>query len=103
MLTRAYSACILANIAFLYQGQQQILRFGGVSLLVRLIAHREDRKVVLHCVAALQNLTYKNSDCCFELLEQGVQASTTDYPLPPTHTHPPTQTHLTALALGARG
>jgi len=38
---------------------------------VRLIARREDRKVVLHCVAALQNLTYKNSNCCYELLEQG--------------------------------
>ena len=71
MLTRAYSACILANIAFLQQGQVEILHFGGVSQLVRLISRREDRKVVLHCVAALQNLTYKNSDCCFELLEQG--------------------------------
>ena len=76
VLTRAYSACILANIAFLQQGQLQILRNGGVPLLVRLISRREDRKVVLHCVAALQNLTYKNSDCCLELIEQGASHAT---------------------------
>ncbi|KAL3894235.1 MAG: hypothetical protein SGPRY_013864 [Prymnesium sp.] len=71
VLTRAYSACILANIAFLQQGQMEILGLGGVSMLVRIISRKEDRKVILHCVAALQNLTYKNADCCVELIDKG--------------------------------
>jgi len=70
-LVRAYTACILANIAFLEPGQVQVLRAGGVPPLVALIKAKEDKKVTLHSTAAIQNLTYKNTQCCQAVLEQG--------------------------------
>jgi len=70
-LVRAYTACILANIAFLEPGQQKVLDAGGVAPLVRLLKGKEDTKVTLHSTAAVQNLTYKNTACCSEVLEHG--------------------------------
>ena len=60
-LVRAYTACILANIAFLEPGQREVLDAGGVPPLVRLLKSKEDTKVTLHSTAAVQNLTYKNT------------------------------------------
>ena len=55
-LVRAYSACILANIAFLEPGQLAVLHAGGVAPLMRLIMQKkEDAKVTLHSTAAIQN------------------------------------------------
>ena len=68
---RAYTACILANIAFLEPGQHQVLNAGGVPPLVRLLKSKDDKKVTLHSTAAIQNLTYKNTQCCQAVLEQG--------------------------------
>lgn len=70
-LVRAYTACILANIAFLEPGQQTVLRAGGVAPLVKLLKSSDDKKVTLHSTAAIQNLTYKNTLCCQAVLEQG--------------------------------
>jgi len=70
-LVRAYTACILANIAFLEPGQQRVLEAGGVSPLVLMLKSKEDKKVTLHSTAAVQNLTYKNTSCCQEVLEEG--------------------------------
>ena len=68
---RAYTACILANIAFLEPGQQKVLEAGGVAPLVRMLKGKEDAKVTLHSTAAVQNLTYKNTACCSEVLDHG--------------------------------
>ena len=70
-LVRAYTACILANIAFLEPGQQKVLEAGGVPPLVAMLKSKEDKKVTLHSTAAVQNLTYKNTACCQEVLEEG--------------------------------
>jgi len=70
-LVRAYTACILANIAFLEPGQQKVLDAGGVPPLVAMLKAKEDKKVTLHSTAAVQNLTYKNTQCCQEVLEEG--------------------------------
>jgi hypothetical protein len=71
-LVRAYTACILANIAFLEPGQQKVLTAGGVAPLMRLLKQKkEDTKVTLHSTAAIQNLTYKNTACCSEVLDNG--------------------------------
>jgi len=70
-LVRAYTACILANIAFLEPGQHQVLKAGGVPPLVKLLKGKDDKKVTLHSTAAIQNLTYKNTQCCQAVLEQG--------------------------------
>lgn len=70
-LVRAYTACILANIAFLEPGQQRVLEAGGVQPLVAMLKSKEDKKVTLHSTAAVQNLTYKNTSCCQEVLEEG--------------------------------
>ena len=70
-LVRAYTACILANIAFLEPGQQKVLEAGGVAPLVRMLKGKEDAKVTLHSTAAVQNLTYKNTACCSEVLDHG--------------------------------
>ena len=70
-LVRAYTACILANIAFLEPGQQKVLDAGGIPPLVAMLKDRNDKKVTLHSTAAVQNLTYKNTYCCQEVLEQG--------------------------------
>jgi len=70
-LVRAYTACILANIAFLEQGQQRVLDADGVPPLVQLLKGKEDKKVTLHATAAIQNLTYKNTACCQTVLENG--------------------------------
>ena len=70
-LVRAYTACILANIAFLEPGQQKVLDAQGIAPLVRLLKNKEDKKVTLHSTAAVQNLTYKNTLCCQEVLEYG--------------------------------
>ena len=71
-LVRAYTACILANIAFLEPGQAAVLDAGGVAPLMRLLkTKREDTKVTLHSTAAIQNLTYKNTACCSEVLDNG--------------------------------
>ena len=66
---RAYTACIIANIAFLEPGQERVLTAGGVEPLLRLLKAKEDKKVTLHSTAAVQNLTYKNTRCCSEVLE----------------------------------
>ena len=69
-LVRAYTACILANIAFLEPGQKKVLEADGVAPLMRLLkTKKEDTKVTLHSTAAIQNLTYKNTACCSEVLE----------------------------------
>lgn len=70
-LVRAYTACILANIAFLEQGQQRVLDAHGVPRLVLLLKGKEDKKVTLHATAAIQNLTYKNTLCCQTVFEHG--------------------------------
>ena len=72
-LVRAYTACILANVAFLEPGQQRVLDANGVQPLVRMLKSKsgEDKKVTLHSTAAVQNLTYKNTLCCQEVLEAG--------------------------------
>lgn len=70
-LVRAYTACILANIAFLENGQQKVLDAGGVPPLVTLLKTKDDKKVTLHATAAIQNLTYKNTLCCQSVLEHG--------------------------------
>eukprot|EP00304_Pavlova_gyrans_P011443 CAMPEP_0206054874 /NCGR_PEP_ID=MMETSP1466-20131121/39049_1 /ASSEMBLY_ACC=CAM_ASM_001126 /TAXON_ID=44452 /ORGANISM="Pavlova gyrans, Strain CCMP608" /LENGTH=244 /DNA_ID=CAMNT_0053430095 /DNA_START=127 /DNA_END=857 /DNA_ORIENTATION=- len=69
-LLRAYTACIIANVAFLEVGQKRVLEAGGVPLIVRLLKQR-DRKVQLHSSAAVQNLTYKNPQCCAAVLSEG--------------------------------
>ena len=63
-LVRAYAACILANIAFLEAGQKQVLDAQGVAPLVRLLKTKDNKKVTLHSTAAVQNITYKNAECC---------------------------------------
>lgn len=68
-LVRAYTACILANIAFLEEGQQQVLQAGGIAPLVSLLKSNDDKKVTLHTTAAIQNLTYKNTMCCQAVVE----------------------------------
>ena len=68
---RAYTACILANIAFLEPGQEQVLRAGGVRPLVHMLKSKEDKKVTLHSTAAVQNLTYKNTACCEDVVREG--------------------------------
>jgi hypothetical protein len=60
---RAYTACILANVAFLETGQLKVLEAHGVAPLVRLLKSKDDKKVTLHSTAAIQNLTYKNAEC----------------------------------------
>ena len=70
-LVRAYTACILANIAFLEPGQQRVLEGKGIAPLVRLLKGKEDKKVTLHSTAAVQNLTYKNTACCQEVIDHG--------------------------------
>lgn len=70
-LVRAYTACILANIAFLTEGQENVLAAGGVTPLVALLKTKDEKKVTLHATAAIQNLTYKNTQCCLSVLEQG--------------------------------
>lgn len=69
-LLRAYTACIIANVAFLEIGQTRVLDAGGVPLIVRLLKQK-DRKVQLHSSAAVQNLTYKNAACCAAVLQEG--------------------------------
>ena len=68
---RAYTACILANIAFLEPGQEQVLRANGVRPLVQMLKSKEDKKVTLHSTAAVQNLTYKNTACCEDVVREG--------------------------------
>ena len=70
-LVRAYTACILANIAFLTEGQERVLGAGGVTPLVALLKTKDEKKVTLHATAAIQNMTYKNTQCCLSVLEQG--------------------------------
>jgi len=70
-LVRAYTACILANIAFLEAGQKNVLLAGGVPPLCALLKSKEDKKVTLHATAAVQNLTYKNTACCQAVLKHG--------------------------------
>lgn len=70
-LVRAYAACILANIAYLEPGQDAVLQAGGVPPLVAIVKAKDERKVTLHATAAIQNLTYKNTQCCQAVLEQG--------------------------------
>ena len=70
-LVRAYAACILANIAFLEAGQKQVLDAQGVAPLVRLLKTKDNKKVTLHSTAAIQNITYKNAECCHAVLEKG--------------------------------
>lgn len=70
-LVKAYTACILANIAFLEAGQDKVLEANGVRPLVALIKAREDKKVTLHATAAIQNITYKNTQCCHAVIENG--------------------------------
>ena len=53
-LVRAYTACILANIAFLEAGQRMVLEAYGVPPLVRLLKSKDDKKVTLHSTAAIQ-------------------------------------------------
>jgi len=74
-LVRAYAACILANIAFLEAGQRQVLHAQGVSPLLRLLKTKDNKKVTLHSTAAIQNITYKNAECCAAVLEKGGERS----------------------------
>mmetsp|Transcript_31311 Transcript_31311/g.78321 ORF Transcript_31311/g.78321 Transcript_31311/m.78321 type:complete len:377 (-) Transcript_31311:190-1320(-) len=69
-LLRAYTACIIANIAFLEIGQRRVLEAGGIPPMVRMLKEK-DRKVQLHSSAAVQNLTYKNAPCCEAVLAEG--------------------------------
>lgn len=49
-----------------------MLDAGGVPLLIALLrGGRQEKKVLLHAVAAVQNLTYKNAACCAAVLELG--------------------------------
>lgn len=74
-LVKAYTACILANIAFLAPGQDRVLEEDGVRPLVHMLQSKytknQDRKITLHSTAAVQNLTYKNQQCCQQVLEEG--------------------------------
>jgi len=71
-LVKAYTACILANIAFLAPGQDKVLAADGVRPLVQLLKGKDsDKKITLHSTAAVQNLTYKNTTCCQQVLECG--------------------------------
>ena len=71
-LVKAYAACILANIAFLAEGQAAVSDVRGVPVLVNLLKEKGlDKKVTLHSTAAVQNLTYKNTQCCQEVIEHG--------------------------------
>jgi hypothetical protein len=71
-LVKAYTACILANIAFLAPGQEKVLEAHGVKPLVKLLKAKDaDKKITLHSTAAVQNLTYKNTACCQQVLEEG--------------------------------
>ena len=69
---RAYAACSLANIAFTPQGQKATLEAGGVEKLVELLRMRDqDRKVLQHVAAALQNATYQCNPACAAVIASG--------------------------------
>lgn len=70
-LVKAYTACILANIAFLADGQETVLEARGVRPLVMMLKEKNDKKITLHSTAAVQNLTYKNERCCQEVIKEG--------------------------------
>ena len=73
---KAYTACILANIAFLAPGQEKVLEAHGVKPLVKLLKAKDaDKKITLHSTAAVQNLTYKNTACCQQVLEEGGEST----------------------------
>lgn len=74
---KAHTACILANIAFIEPGQEKVLQANGVRPLVRILknARDQDRKITLHATAAVQNLTYKNTSCCEEVLDEGGESA----------------------------
>jgi hypothetical protein len=75
-LVKAYTACILANIAFLAPGQEKVLEAHGVKPLVKLLKAKDaDKKITLHSTAAVQNLTYKNTACCQQVLEEGGEST----------------------------
>jgi len=75
-LVKAYTACILANIAFLAPGQEKVLEANGVKPLVRMLKQKDnDKKITLHSTAAVQNLTYKNTACCQQVLEEGGESA----------------------------
>lgn len=69
VVLHAYAACIIANIAFLPQGQQCLCSCGdAVAQIVRRVegvtksVAKDEQRVLVHCTAALQNITYKNAD-----------------------------------------
>lgn len=78
VVLHAYAACIIANIAFLPQGQLSLCTCGDA---VGQIVHRvqgvtkspskDEQRVLVHCTAALQNITYKNPDGCETVLASG--------------------------------
>ena len=53
-----------------------MLNASGIAPLMKLLKQKkEDTKVTLHSTAAIQNLTYKNTECCAEVLDhQGEKA-----------------------------
>ena len=46
-VVRAYTACIIANVAFLEVGQRKVLDAQGVPPLVRLLKTKDNKKVTL--------------------------------------------------------
>ena len=78
VVLHAYAACIIANIAFLPQGQEALCGCGdAVSQIVRRVEgvtkspSKDEQRVLVHCTAALQNITYKNPDGCETVMGAG--------------------------------
>jgi len=68
-LVKAYAACILANVAFLREGQDRVREAGGIGPLLALLREKHESKVTLHAAAAVQNLTFKSEACCRVVLQ----------------------------------
>lgn len=68
-LVKAYASCILANIAFIEEGQEAVFNAGGITPLLSLLREHQDTKVKTHATAAIQNLTFKNAACCASVLQ----------------------------------
>ena len=78
VVLHAYAACIVANIAFLPEGQRSLCACGdAVAQIVKRVEgisksmSKEEQRVVVHCTAALQNITYKNPDGCETVIHAG--------------------------------
>lgn len=75
----AYAACTVANIAFLPQGQQALISNRPLATISHLVSRldtinrgdltKEEHRVLVHCCASLQNLTYQNAGGCEDVLD----------------------------------